>query len=207
MRRGFIKFLKQSESISMPFQELLTLPNLLTCFRFFSAPLLLWLAFQGAETEFLILLAITFLSDILDGIAARLLNQESELGALLDSWADLLIYTTIAISIWQMRPDLVQQEFVYILLTIISYLLPVLVGIIKFRTFTSYHTWLVKIAAATMGTSFFLLLIFNIALPFRIASVICFAAAIEEILITFYLTSPQSNVRSLWHVKKSGNNT
>jgi len=184
----------------MPFQKLLTLPNLLTCFRFFSAPFLLWLAFQGAETAFLILLAITFLSDVLDGIAARLLNQESDLGALLDSWADLLIYTTIAISIWQMRPDLVQQEFVYIVITIISYLLPVLIGIIKFQAFTSYHTWLVKVAAATMGTSFFLLLIFNITLPFQIAAFICLAAAIEEILITFYLTTPQFNVRSLWHL-------
>jgi len=186
----------------MPFQKLLTLPNLLTCFRFFSAPFLLWLAFQGAETAFLILLAITFLSDVLDGIAARLLNQESELGALLDSWADLLIYTTIAISIWQMRPDLVQQELIYIVITIISYILPVLIGIIKFHAFTSYHTWLVKIAAASMGTSFFLLLIFNISLPFQMAAFICLAAAIEEILITFYLTTPQSNVRSLWHVKK-----
>jgi len=186
----------------MPFQKLLTLANLLTCFRFFSAPFLLWLAFQGAENAFLILLAITFLSDVLDGMAARWLNQESDLGALLDSWADLLIYTTIAISIWQMRPDLVQQEFFSVVITIISYLLPVLIGIIKFRAFTSYHTWLVKIAAAIMGTSFFILLLFNISLPFRIAAFICLAAAIEEILITFYLTAPLSNVRSLWHVKK-----
>lgn len=183
--------------------QLLTLPNLLTCFRFVSAPFLLWLAFQGAEIAFLILLAMTFLSDVLDGIAARLLHQESELGALLDSWADLLIYTIIAISVWQMRPNLMQQELLYAVITVISYLLPVLVGIIKFRTFTSYHTWLVKIAAAAMGTSFFILLLFNIALPFRLAAFICFAAALEEILITFYLTTPQSNVRSLWHVKKN----
>ncbi len=190
-------------------QKLLTLPNLLTCFRFVSAPFLLWLAFQSAENAFLILLAITFLSDVLDGIAARLLNQESALGALLDSWADLLIYTIIAISVWQMRPDLMQQELLYAVITVTSYLLPELVGIIKFRTFTSYHTWLVKIAAATMGTSFFILLLFNIALPFRIASFICLAAAIEEILITFYLSTPYANVRSLWHVKKKhlSNNT
>ncbi|MDF1582199.1 MAG: CDP-alcohol phosphatidyltransferase family protein [Methyloprofundus sp.] len=188
-------------------QKLLTLPNLLTCFRFVSAPFLLWLAFQGAENAFLILLAFTFLSDVLDGIAARLLKQESDLGALLDSWADLLIYTIIAISAWQMKPHLMQQELFFAVITVISYLLPVLVGIIKFRTFTSYHTWLVKVAAATMGTSLFILLLFNIALPFRVASFICLAAAIEEILITFYLTTPQFNVRSLWHIKKKHEGT
>ncbi|MCK5189819.1 MAG: CDP-alcohol phosphatidyltransferase family protein [Methylococcales bacterium] len=172
----------------------------LTCFRFFSAPLLLWLAWSGYANYFLFLLAITFLSDILDGMAARLLKQQSELGSILDSWADLLIYTTITISAWWLWPVVMQREIFFVVIIIISYLLPVSVGIIKFRAFTSYHTWLVKIAVALMGLSFFLLFVFDLAWPFRITAFICLLAALEEILITVYLIEIHSNVRSLWHV-------
>ena len=184
-------------------QELSSLPNLLTCFRFFSAPLLLWLAWSGYANYFLFLLAITFLSDVLDGMAARLLKQQSELGAILDSGADLLIYSTIAISAWWLWPVVMRREMFFVVITVISYLLPCSIGYIKFRTITSYHTWLVKIAAALMGSSFFILLIFDIAWPFRIAAFICLLAALEEILITLYLSELHSNVCSLWHTIKA----
>ncbi|NQY26653.1 MAG: CDP-alcohol phosphatidyltransferase family protein [Piscirickettsiaceae bacterium] len=187
------------------FHDLLTLPNLLTCFRFVSAPILLWLAWSGLGDAFLLLLAVTFLSDILDGMAARFLHQESELGALLDSTADLLIYTTMAISIGWLWPDIVQREIVFIIIAIASFVLPVLIGILKFHRFTSYHTWLVKAAVVSIGIAFFILFIFDISLPFRIAAFITLLAAIEEIAITFYLTEAHSNVQSLWHIRKKFN--
>ncbi len=180
--------------------ELLSLPNLLTYFRFVAAPFLLWLAWSDKGDAFLILLAATFLSDALDGLAARLLNQQSELGAFLDSAGDLLIYGTMAISIWWLWPDIVQREIMYVILIIISFSLPVIIGIIKFHNFTSYHTWLVKGAVIVTGIAFFILFVFDIAWPFRIAAFVCLLAALEEIAITFYLTKMRSNVRSLWHV-------
>ncbi len=184
-------------------EQLLTLPNMLTCFRFVSAPILLTLAWHGYERAFLLLLVVTFLTDVLDGMAARMLHQESELGALLDTWGDLLIYTTIALSAWQLWPALMQREVLYAILVIISYLLPSLVGFVKFRAFPSYHTWLVKLAVACMGTSFFLLVLCEIAWPFRLASIICILAAAEEIAISCLLKNLRSNVRSIWHVKQT----
>jgi len=182
------------------FKALLTLPNMLTCFRFVAAPPLLWLAWRGYGNAFLWLLALTFLTDILDGLAARLLNQESELGAILDSSGDLVIYTIMAISIWWLWPNIVQREFIVIILATLSFIAPVMVGLIKFHAFTSYHTWLVKVAVVSIGTAFFILFIFDIAWPFQIATAICVLAASEEIAITFYLSEKQSNVRSLWHI-------
>ena len=178
---------------------LLTLPNLLTCFRFVAAPILLWCAWYGYGNAFLSLLAFTFLTDILDGLAARLLNQESELGALLDSTGDLITYAVMAISIWWLWPDIVYREMTIIILAIISFTAPVLVGIIKFHSFTSYHTWLVKTAVVSIGTAFFVLFIFNIAWPFQLATIVCILAATEEITITLFLSEKRSNVRTLWH--------
>ncbi len=184
-------------------KELLTLPNLLTCFRFFSAPAILFFAWSGDGDLFLLLLAITFLSDLLDGMAARLLGQESEFGAVLDSWADLLVYITIAISTWWLWPGVIKRELWYVVITILSYLLPVAAGLYKFHAVTSYHTWLVKCAVASMGIALFLLFIFEFVWPFRIAAFICLAAAVEEIAITYHLSELRSNVRSFWHLRKT----
>ncbi len=183
-------------------KELLTLPNMLTCFRFFSAPAMLFFAWAGNGELFLLLLAITFLSDLLDGMAARFLAQESEFGATLDSWADLLVYITIAVSTWWLWPDVINRELGYVTITISSYILPVAAGLYKFHAVTSYHTWLVKCAVASMGIALFLLFIFDLAWPFRLAAFICLAAALEEIAITVYLSEMRSDVRSLWHVWK-----
>ncbi len=183
-------------------KDFMTIPNMLTGFRFVSAPLLLLLAWYGQGNKFLLLLAITFLTDILDGMAARMLDLESELGALLDSWGDLLIYTAIALGTWWLWPDLMRRESIYMLTVIVSYLLPVLVGLLKFRAFTSYHTWLVKLAVACMGCSYFVLVLFDMVWPFRWAAAICAFAAAEEIGISLLLSELRSNVRSLWHVKR-----
>lgn len=185
---------------SLSYQDLLTLPNLLTCFRFVAAPVLLWLAWQGNRQLFLLLLACSFLTDALDGFVARLTHQVTELGATLDSWADVIIYLTIVIGAWWLWPDLVSQEIISVGLIVSSYLLPALVGIVKFGSFTSYHTWTVKFAAICVAVAMYLLFLFKLALPFKITAFICVLAALEEIAITLILPEKRSNISSLWAV-------
>jgi CDP-diacylglycerol--glycerol-3-phosphate 3-phosphatidyltransferase len=180
----------------------LTLPNLLTGFRFASAPVLLSLAWHGYPIAFMGLLAITFATDLLDGTVARLTGQVSQFGATLDSWADVITYLTIALCCWWLWPDVVSRELLYVGLVVASCLLPALAGMLKFGSFTSYHTWAVKIAAAAMGLTLYVLFLGGPPWPFRIAAVICMLAAIEEIVITWLLPEPESNLRSVWHVLK-----
>ena len=183
-------------------QSRLTLPNLLTGFRFVAAPALLWLAWENHGIAFMGLLAIAFLTDLLDGLAARLTGQESQFGATLDSWADVITYLTIAISCWWLWPNIVRRELVYVIMIVASCLLPALAGFSKFGRFTSYHTWGVKLAALSMGLSLYIWFLGGPAWPFRVAAVICILAAIEEIALTLILPEPESNVRSIWDVLK-----
>ena len=183
-------------------QSKLTLPNLLTGFRFVAAPVLLWLAWYDHSIAFMGLLAITFATDLLDGVIARLTGQVSQFGAVLDSWADVITYLTVALSCWWLWPDVVSRELLYVGLIIASCLLPALVGIFKFGRFTSYHTWGAKIAAATMGLTLYMLFLDGPTWPFRVAAVMCVVAAIEEIMITWLLPEPESNLRSVWDVLK-----
>lgn len=183
-----------------------TLPNLLTGFRFIAAPGLLWLAWNGHGIGFMLLLALAFLTDVLDGFAARLLGQTSEFGATLDSWADVITYLTIAVCCWWLWPEVVTTELVYVLLIVVSCLLPAIVGFTKFGRFTSYHTWGVKLAAAAMGVTLYLLFLGGPAWPFRIAAIICILSALEEVALTLILPEPKSNVRSIWCVLRRGYN-
>jgi len=183
-------------------QSKLTLPNLLTGFRFVAALGLLGLAWQGYGIAFMVLLALAFLTDLLDGLAARLTGQVSQFGAVLDSWADVVTYLTTAIGCWWLWPEVVRRELIFVVLMVASCLLPAVVGFSKFGGFTSYHTWGVKIAAASMGLSLYVLFFGGPAWPFRLAAIICILAAIEEIALTLLLPESESNVRSIWHILK-----
>lgn len=186
-----------------PAASKLTIPNLLTGFRFVAAPGLLWLAWYGYSLGFMGLLAIVFFSDFLDGMVARITGQVSEFGAVLDSCADVVTYMTVTVCCWWLWPDVVSREFIYVGMIVASFLLSAAVGWIKFGRFTSYHTWAVKLAAAAMGISLFILFWGGPAWPFRIAAILCLYAGLEEIIISLLLPKPESNVRSLLSVIKT----
>lgn len=186
-----------------PKHPLLTAPNLLTCIRFVCAPVLLWLAWNGHGVAFLVLLAGAFLTDVLDGLVAKLTGQITQLGAMLDSWADVILYCTIALSCWWLWPDIVAREAVYVGMVVASSLLPAAVSLIKFGAFASYHTWTVKLAAACMGLTLYVLFLGGPAWPFRAASFLCVIAAAEEIGISLISSELRSNVRSIWDVMRA----
>jgi phosphatidylserine synthase len=189
-------------SPSNPKHSLMTLANLLTCFRFASAPVLLWLAWHGYGVTFLVLLGAAFLTDACDGIVARWTGTVSQFGARLDSWADMVNYCTIALGSWWLWPEMLMRESIFATIIVLSYLLPALVGIIKFGTFTSYHTWTVKCAAVAVGLSLYILFLGGTAWPFRVAAFISMIAATEEISISMIAPEPYSNVSSIWDVKR-----
>jgi CDP-diacylglycerol--glycerol-3-phosphate 3-phosphatidyltransferase len=177
-----------------------TLPNILTVFRFVAAPGLLWLAWSDLSAEFLVLLAVVFLTDFLDGMTARYLGQVTRCGAILDSWADVITYLTISVCSWWLWPAIVKREIIYVILIVVSCVLPAIVGYLKFKRFTSYHTWLVKLAAFCMATSLYILFFGGSVWPFRIAAGLCVMAALEEIGMTILLPTPKSDLRSIWFI-------
>jgi len=135
-------------------------------------------------------------------MAARWTGQVSRFGAMLDSWADVITYVTVAICCWWLWPAIVQQELIYFSMIIASCLFPAMVGLEKFGSFTSYHTWSVKIAAAATGISLYILFFNGPVWPFRIAAALSIWAACEEIAITLLLPQPEPDVRSIWKVIK-----
>jgi cardiolipin synthase len=82
-----------------PADRLLTVPNVLSLLRLAGVPLFLWLLL-GPHRDLLavLVLALSGLTDWLDGKLARLLNQSSKLGVLLDPAVDRLSTVSILLA-------------------------------------------------------------------------------------------------------------
>jgi len=173
-------------------------PNLVSFIRMLLAPVLLVLAINQQSMWFVLVVVFSEFTDVLDGYLARRLDQITALGSHLDSWGDFLIYSVLAISAWLMWPDIVRREAVYFLLIVISFTLPVLVGLVKFGTLTSYHTWGVKLAVAITVIAYLLLFMQWLDWPFRFAAIFCLLAAVEQIAITLVMTQQHEDVRTIW---------
>ncbi|MDD2337454.1 MAG: CDP-alcohol phosphatidyltransferase family protein [Geobacteraceae bacterium] len=181
------------------FTSLCTIPNLLSGLRLVSVPVLLVLAVRGCEKEFLVLLVFALLTDLADGYLARRLHQESELGARLDSWGDFALYITTPLSAWLLWPQLIVREAPFVAVVLVSFVLPILIGFIKYHRLTSYHTWGAKLSAVLMGCATLLLFAGGPALPFHFSTLVLVITQIEEISITAVLPTWRSNVPSLVH--------
>jgi phosphatidylglycerophosphate synthase len=179
--------------------SLCTIPNLLSGFRLASVPVLLVLAWGDYEEVFIVLLVCALLSDVADGYLARRLHQESELGARLDSWGDFALYISTPLSAWWLWPELIVREAPYVAVVLASFVLPILIGFVKYQRLTSYHTWGAKLSAVLMGCTTLLLFAGGPADPFHFSAAVLVLTQIEEIVITLVLSKWRSNVPSLVH--------
>lgn len=179
--------------------EAVNVPNLLSAFRIASVPFLLVLAWNGATGIFLLVFGLGLVSDVLDGVLARRLGQESQLGARLDQWGDFALWLCLPFGAWWLWPEIVRRESAYIILAIVAMVLPTAIGYAKYRAVPGYHTWSVKCGAVLMGVGGLLLLAFDLAWPFRIAALFQLVCAVDELGITLLLAEREHDVPSIFH--------
>jgi phosphatidylglycerophosphate synthase len=178
-------------------KDIYSIPNLLSLLRVVLVPVLVVAVYFREANGFLLLLAVSLFSDMLDGYFARKLNQVTEFGARLDSWADMATYAMMIIGLYYIWPLIFIDQLFYLIAATLSYVLPVVIALIRFSSFPSYHTWGAKIAAVLMAPAFYLLVLADNQIFFRLVIVFHVIVAIEEIAITFLLKKSKTNVASI----------
>ncbi len=73
----------------------MTIPNLITIFRFLLVPAVIWALISGDVIWALVCFVVAGVSDAVDGFIARHFNQRSELGAYLDPMADKILLVSV----------------------------------------------------------------------------------------------------------------
>jgi CDP-diacylglycerol--glycerol-3-phosphate 3-phosphatidyltransferase len=166
---------------------------------------LLILAWSGRGQTFLYCFIVSLLTDLFDGLVARRLNLTTELGAKLDSWGDFLTYLALPLCGWWLRPEVVTKEHTWLAAGIGCYLTATIVGFLRFKRLTSYHTWGAKAGAVLVGAAVLVFFADGPGWVFRVVMPFVVLANLEEIAITFTLRELRPNVPSLWHAVKIRN--
>jgi CDP-diacylglycerol--glycerol-3-phosphate 3-phosphatidyltransferase len=184
-------------------KNIYSIPNLLSLLRLALVPVLVVAAWLNEDQLFLLLLGICLLSDMLDGYFARKLQQVTEFGARLDSWADMATYAMMILGLNLIWPTIFDQQFLYLVAATLSYVLPVVVALVRFSSFPSYHTWGAKLAAVLIAPAFYLLVLYDEQTFFRLVIIFHVLVAMEEIAITMMLKKPKTNVASILTILSS----
>lgn len=128
-------------------ENLRLLPNQLTAIRFLAVPVMWVFAFRGHLIWLGIGLIICLISDLLDGPAARRLNQTTQFGSKFDSVSDQMLQLSALIWLILLMPEIFSENLILSLTAIFIYLASLLVGLIKFRRLANLHLYLSKVAA------------------------------------------------------------
>lgn len=100
----------------------MNIPNLITLLRIILVPIIVILLIQGSFLKALIVFVVAGLSDALDGFLARVMNQQTVLGAYLDPIADkaLLASSFVTLSVLHIVPSwlaviVISRDFIILL--------------------------------------------------------------------------------------------
>ncbi|MDY4785260.1 CDP-alcohol phosphatidyltransferase family protein [Pygmaiobacter massiliensis] len=171
------------------------LANVITSTRFFFAVImvcaepfsgLFWAAYAGGG-----------LSDVLDGVVARRLNQQTELGAKMDSFADIAF--GFALFIFAVKSK-VLPRWIWMLAAII-FVLRVFAygaGYYKYGTFSSLHTYLNKATGLLIFLFPVAYMLFGMTATGLLVGALAFASAVEEFILTLKEPTLNRNRKSMF---------
>ncbi len=185
-------------------KEIYTIPNLLSFYRLITFPLVAAFAFTDQELLFAIFFCIGLITDILDGLIARLFNMKTEFGARLDSLADVGLYINALIGGIVFKWEAVAPHAWMVVTFVLFYVAMELMSYLKFRSHASLHLYSSKVGGYIQGVFFFILFSYAfIPWLFYLAMIWGIASFIEVMLCVYILKEPKNNVKGLYWLLKS----
>ena len=122
-----------------------TVPNRITLIRLCLIPVL-WLFFVLRMPLFIgVGLIVAYITDKLDGLLARLLNQKSQFGDQMDSFADHVLFPSIVVWLVVLRPAVYSINRLLGILTVCIYVAAIAIGLIKSTRFGGVHLLFAKL--------------------------------------------------------------
>jgi CDP-diacylglycerol--glycerol-3-phosphate 3-phosphatidyltransferase len=176
-------------------------PNAISGARLLAAPVLLAAALQRNEELFKWLLLACLLSDILDGLMARVFHLRSRLGAFLDSTADMLVAFIAFYAVYVFRRAEVRPHVAAICVIAGLYVLEAVAALGRYGRISSFHTILVRVSAYLQGIFIMALFLWGFQnWIFTVMLVVTVAAYLEELVLVALLPEWKADVRGLYWV-------
>lgn len=184
-------------------EKILTLPNLLSAYRLLALPFIVYCILKGDKNMYIVLLSINLITDILDGLIARVFKLETEFGARLDSLADIGTYSMAFAGLIVLESDFLNKHVVEFNILISLYITPQIVSLLRFKRTTSLHLYSNKIAGYLQGIFIFWYFNFGCATwYFHLMLVFSYIAYLEELVILLTIQQLRSNVKGIYFMIK-----
>jgi len=182
------------------------IPNLLSASRLVAFPFLLWLIVAGNKQAFVVLLSVCLITDILDGLIARIFKLQTEFGAKLDSVADITMYIAAFFGIYKLHHAFfVSKKLEFIALAVL-WMLPYVICLLRFRRLPHFHLYSTKIAGYLQGIFIFTFFNWGNA-DWYFYTMYGFSALAftEELVVVCAVPELRPNVKGIfWMMKEKG---
>ena len=185
-------------------KQIATIPNALSLYRLSAAPVAAWVAFEEYRTLFAILITISLLTDLLDGIIARLFHQETQIGARLDSFADsmTLIVALLGVFIFEFASIQANVFWLYGFLACLA--LGTMASLLRFRKLPAFHLFSFKVNDFILAVFFITLFAYGfIQWLFIFAMIFASLASLEIVLVVIFIDEFRTNQKGLYWVLKN----
>jgi CDP-diacylglycerol--glycerol-3-phosphate 3-phosphatidyltransferase len=178
--------------------------NAITLYRLIAAPVLLLLLFYGQLAIFKWLLAVSFLTDAVDGYLARRYKVTSKFGSVLDSVSDDLTIAVAIVGIILVNPEFLKKELALVAVQVLLFITQICFALIRYRKISSFHTYLAKFVTVFQGI--FLVLFYWLPGPvyvlFYFVSALTIADLLEEIVLVAITPKWENDIKGLYWVIK-----
>ena len=179
------------------------LPYVLIGLRFLLGPVMIGLTSfygEGARVTLVILLLAGILSDIFDGIYARLYQVSTEKLRRLDSQTDVVFWLCAGWCAWLLNPEIITENKYAIMTIFIMEGLTYVFSIIKFGKETCTHALLSKLWGITLFAAFVSVIGFGYGgVPLALAVIFGIISHLDVYLIILFLPKWTHDVPSAWH--------
>lgn len=172
-------------------------PNILSFLRIILAVLLI--PTLTVKIIFVALYITIGITDVLDGLIARKFGYESDLGAKLDSIADLVFYSIVVfIFVKQFFSILGTMHQVMLMVIIFIRFLNMFLTKLKYKSIVFVHTFSNKVSGLIVYIIPIVFLFTRASFVVWFILMIIFIAAAEELMITIKYKEPNLNRRSIF---------
>ena len=177
-----------------------TVCNLLSASRIVFLPCLYLMVHLGYHRLFWVSYILVGATDYFDGVAARRLNQVSEFGKELDSFADLLFYLSSAYFLNYLFPAVIAANRHYLIVFFMLLGFSFVLSAMLFGRPIMMHTFLLRLNAVlvflVVATSFW----FDTTLFVRMILLLYVIGFMEEIMIFIFFGNVDRDTKSILHL-------
>ncbi len=166
------------------FKYIFTVPNILSYLRILLIPPFMYLFLKGKYVESAIVIVLSGLSDCVDGFLARRLNQITQLGKMLDPFADKLTLIAVAVCLSIIEPMIFPVVLILALKDILM-----LIGasvLLKKHIMPVASAWYGKLGTICFYFSVAAIVVFDMILKFKNFSIISFIMLSVTAVIMIY---------------------